>query len=456
MGFIGTGVPGLDFILGGGLPKSYLVTVTGLPGTGKTVLIQQIAAHHAGQGGRVLYATGLSEGHVSIVANLRAFTFLDPALLGDRIKIVNVLPVARTGLSAVTSTLIRTVTDEGISFVIFDGFRALRDVAGDERAARSFLYELSSMLTSISTTGLVIGEKDIDTATDDPEVLAADGVVAVRARWTGNRVHRTVEVVKMRGVRAVRGPHSLHITDAGVAVFPRPETIAEAAAPARWDERVSTGSAQLDRLLRGGLPRGGTILVAGSPASGKTTLALSFLAAGAATGETGVLASLDQGGADLAARARAMGMTLGGEAVPGRVTLLQAGVGELDPDRLAWELWQEAERGQARRVVIDSLLPLFATLARERWAGYFEAVFARLRARGATVMVTCEAAGGALPFGDLPAPVTRVADTVLLMQTAEEAASVRHRLVVARMRGSDHDRTFHYYSPGEKGLHLLD
>ena len=59
-------------------------------------------------------------------------------------------------------------------------------------------------------------------------------------------------------------------------------------------ERVSTGIKGLDDVLRGGLPKSRTILVVGSPGSGKTTFAIQFLVGGAKAGETGLYISLDE------------------------------------------------------------------------------------------------------------------------------------------------------------------
>jgi KaiC/GvpD/RAD55 family RecA-like ATPase len=59
-------------------------------------------------------------------------------------------------------------------------------------------------------------------------------------------------------------------------------------------DRVTTGIKGLDDILNGGLPRSRTILVVGSPGSGKTTFAMQFLVGGAKAGEPGLYVSLDE------------------------------------------------------------------------------------------------------------------------------------------------------------------
>ena len=56
--------------------------------------------------------------------------------------------------------------------------------------------------------------------------------------------------------------------------------------------RASTGISGLDYILGGGLARNRLHLVEGSPGTGKTTLALQYLRAGAAAGESGIYITL--------------------------------------------------------------------------------------------------------------------------------------------------------------------
>src|ERR1700741_4605233 len=74
--------------------------------------------------------------------------------------------------------------------------------------------------------------------------------------------------------------------------------------------RASTGIAGLDDILSGGLARNRLHLLEGSPGTGKTTIALQFLRAGAAAGETGIYVSLAETERELRDGARSHGWTL--------------------------------------------------------------------------------------------------------------------------------------------------
>jgi circadian clock protein KaiC len=294
MDYLPTGVPNLDIILGGGLPKSYLVVIGGGPGTGKTVLVQQIANYFAQQGGRVLYVTALSEPHTKLVSHLSGFSFFDRSFLGDRIKIINVFPIAKQGLAAVTAALLRTIKDERIDLLIFDGFRSLRDIHADEREVRVFSYELAGTLSSIRATAVFTSELDLLSEQYAPEVAIADGLIMLRSRSAGLASRSTVEVIKMRGMQPVRGLHSIEITDDGIQVFPRAESISEPTQSTSVGDRASLDVAGLDALLGGGLPNGSSTLVAGEPGSGKTLFCLHFALAGSKVRRTDAVSHLSR------------------------------------------------------------------------------------------------------------------------------------------------------------------
>ena len=73
------------------------------------------------------------------------------------------------------------------------------------------------------------------------------------------------------------------------------------------DQRVSTGVDGLDEVLSGGLIEGRTYLISGPPGTGKTTLGLHFLAAGASHGEAALYISFAEPEADLRTNAARSG-----------------------------------------------------------------------------------------------------------------------------------------------------
>ena len=89
-------------------------------------------------------------------------------------------------------------------------------------------------------------------------------------------------------------------------------------------DRVTTGINGLDEMLHGGLPRGRTILVVGSPGSGKTTFAMQFLVGGGNLGEPGLYISLEEKPERMKANLSSFGWNLDTLEHDGKITFIDA------------------------------------------------------------------------------------------------------------------------------------
>ena len=121
------------------------------------------------------------------------------------------------------------------------------------------------------------------------------------ARFLLARVPRQSIAGRLRTVNSSRGG-LLRVSDPTVIQPDR-----QASAPL-----ASTGITGLDAILGGGLPSRRLYLLDGSPGTGKTTLALQFLLAGAARGETGLYVTLSESREELSEVATSHGWSLEG------------------------------------------------------------------------------------------------------------------------------------------------
>ena len=128
-----TGVPGLDTVLRGGLLHGGLYLITGAPGTGKTILVNQLAFHHVAAGGRVVYVTLLAELHTRMLIHLQTLSFFDPAPIGDALVYLSgASALQEGGLSALLHLLQQAMRDHHASLLVLDG---LATRAGSGRVA---------------------------------------------------------------------------------------------------------------------------------------------------------------------------------------------------------------------------------------------------------------------------------------------------------------------------------
>ncbi len=275
-----TGVPNLDRILGGGILRGSIAMVIGAPGSGKTVLGQQIAFHAASRGAPVLYLTGYSETHEKLLAHNHGLSFFEPNVIGEQFQLASLPDLLRQGVDETEEAIIATARQQRASLVILDGFRSMRGFLGDDQAAAHFLYSLGAKLAILGMTTLVLVEGDPEESHRYPELTVCDMIVVLRRERSESRQRRTLEVFKARGSRPLGGDHPFVIDDSGIVIFPRFESVVTATEPAWNADRAAFGIADLDALMDGGLNAGTITLVAGSPGVGKTTLGLHLLAEG--------------------------------------------------------------------------------------------------------------------------------------------------------------------------------
>src|ERR1051325_11888386 len=122
LGRIDTGVPGLDTLLNGGLFKGGVYIVEGPPGTGKTILGNQICFHRAARGDSTIYITLLAESHTRLIAHLRSMDFFRPDLVASSIYYISAFKVLESaGLDALLKSVQEAILARSASFVVLDG-----------------------------------------------------------------------------------------------------------------------------------------------------------------------------------------------------------------------------------------------------------------------------------------------------------------------------------------------
>src|ERR1700730_9105495 len=130
---LATGVPGLDDILGGGLPEFSFNLIVGPPGSGKTTLAHQIMFALATRERPALFFTVLGEPPLKMLRYQQQFSFFDPDKIQESIRVVNLSDALATGnFDQVLARIANEVEASSPGLVFVDSFRSVMLEAGHQ------------------------------------------------------------------------------------------------------------------------------------------------------------------------------------------------------------------------------------------------------------------------------------------------------------------------------------
>lgn len=459
-GLVKTGVPGLDDILCGGLPRNRVYMVQGAPGSGKTTLALQLLMEGERRGEPGLYVT-LSESSDELVAVAKSHGWsisstvyeLSAADLGASEDEENTLYVpAEVELGERIQTLLAVIERVRPLRVIIDSCSELRLLSQSPLRFRRQLLALKRELIRRGCTVVLLDNPD---GTGGNELLQSlvHGVIQLEqlSPYYGAE-RRRVRVTKLREVQFRGGYHDLSIHRAGVVVFPR----LVAAEHHRSFERelVLSGLPPLDALLGGGLERGTSALFVGPSGAGKSAIATQYAVAAARRGERVGIFSFDEGLGTMFARARGLGSPLEEHIQRGTLSVQQVDPAELSPGEFVDSLRELVEQEQLRLLVIDSLNGYLHSMPEERLLlVQLHELLSYLRQRGVlTIMVVAQQ--GLLGNMFSPVDVSYLADTVLVLRYFEAAGRVRKAISVVKRRAGPHEDTIRELMFGAEGLRV--
>jgi circadian clock protein KaiC len=460
-----TGAPGLDAVLGGGVPEFSFNLIAGAPGSGKTTLAQHIMFTLAEPARPALYFTVLGEPAVKMLRYQQQFSFFDAAKVSDSIRFINVAQeVLKGGLSQILKRIVKEVEAASPGIVIVDSFRTAVRTAEREPAGplemQHFVQELGIHLTGWEATTFLVGEYLRAETEENPIFTVADGLLWLYQSVERNSVVRKLQVVKSRGQSSIPGLHTFRITGDGIQVFPRvlvgPEEKPEPASSdgkQRPRERLSTGIKPLDEMLGGGIPAGYSVLVAGPSGSGKTVLATEFLNEGVRRGEPGVLAVFEKRPREYEIGAK--GRTRGRLVAEQQIAIIQARPLDLSIDETLHELSTAILRIKARRLVIDSLSGFELALAptfREDFRESLYRMVAAITGMGVTVMMTAEVEDSYVDLRFSPHGTAFLTDAIIMQRYIELQGQMKRIMTVVKVRGSAHRKELRAFEITEDGM----
>ncbi|NDW03492.1 RAD55 family ATPase [Jiella pacifica] len=452
-----SGLPELDQILGGGLVTGGSYIIQGSPGTGKTILANQICFARAAKGQKSLYMTLLSESFSQMFAFLQSLDFFEMAKVPEYIYYTSAYATLRQdGLDALLHLIVQEIRKRRPSVLVFEGIFAIGELSGPsggETELRRFLNELAALAAQHRMTIVLVTNSD--RSPSSPEYAVADGWIELVDDAASHHPSRHLVVHKQRGGPILRGRHQYRISDAGLEVYPRLESLPR---PRDLQEastrRLGSGIPGLDRMTGGGIPEHSATAVMGPAGSGKTTVGLHFLAD--STPEAlGLFFGFYEKPERLLRKAAGIGIDLEGLIAHGAAKIVRFPPDETLIDEIGRTAIREVEASGAKRVVFDGLIAACRPLADDtRLRAFLRALNDRLLALGATVVYTYEVPQLFFPEVLGSGQFSGLVDNTLLLHYSLEGPSVERRATLLKVRDSDFDHRACAYRITRNGLVL--
>ncbi|WP_339847294.1 ATPase domain-containing protein [uncultured Halopseudomonas sp.] len=462
---ISTGNNGFDAILKGGLPPNRLYLLEGTPGAGKTTLGLQFLLEGLAAGEPVLYITlsetgeellSVAHSHGWTLDGIDLFEFSSTAdVLGEGYE-QSILHPWEAELGNAIRLIEERVEKLRPKRLVFDSLSEMRLLAQDPLRYRRQVLALKQYFSGQNITVLLVDDMTASNGERDNHLHSlCHGVVTLeRLTLDFGAARRRMQIQKLRGVDFVAGFHDFTIKKGGLEIYPR--LIAAKHHVKFSNESVHSGIKELDDLLVGGPLRGTTTLVTGPAGSGKTTLALVYLAAACRRGENCTIYEFDERVATLINRADSMGLQLSKYVENGQLVIQQIDPAEISPGEFTWRVRTEVEERNSRMIVVDSLNGYMAAMPQEQQLILQMHEMLSYLSQLGVVTFLINPQHGLLGSMSTSLNISYIADSVILIRYFEAQGRLRKAISILKHRTGAHEDAIRELRIDSKGVRVGD
>jgi circadian clock protein KaiC len=455
-----TGIPGLDEVLRGGLPRDHIYLLQGDPGAGKTTIGIQFLLEGKKRGEKCLYIA-LSETLTEIQTvvhshgwDLQGIDVIELSALDQSTGMESentLFQPSEVELHETTRILLAHVERIQPDRVVFDSLSELRLLAQSALRYRRQILGLKQYFSDKKTTVMLLDDRTSETNDQQLQSLAHGVLSLQQTAPVYGEDRRQLRVLKLRGVRFRGGYHDFTIGTGGVNVYPR---LVASEHKVEYDRgQLSSGVVPLDALLGGGLDTGTATLIMGPAGTGKSSVAVQYAVAAARRGERVAMFIFDERIATVRQRTKALGIDFDELIASGTLTIQQIDPAEMGPGEFAHCARESVEEHDAKVVVVDSLNGYLHSMSDQRLLSMqLHELLAYLSHRGTTTILVMAQHGLVGSTMQSPVDVSYLADTVLLLRYFEAAGRIRKAISVMKKRSGPHENTIRELTLDGKGV----
>jgi circadian clock protein KaiC len=457
-----TGIQGLDEITGGGLPRGRPTLVCGGAGCGKTLLAVEFLVRGAVQFGEPGVFMGFEETEAELKANVASLGFdLTGLVLRKKVAIdyvhVERSEVQESGeydLEGLFVRLNHAIDSIGAKRVVLDTLEALFASLPNEAILRAELRRLFRWLKDKGVTAVITAERGREQLTRNGlEEYVSDCVILLDHRVCDQIATRHMRVVKYRGALHGTNEFPFLIGAEGISVLP---ITSLGLTHKISSERIATGIPRLDAMLGGrGFFRGSSILLTGTPGTGKTIVAANFAQAACRRGERTLFFSFEESPNQIIRNMQSIGLRMEPLVKSGLLRFHSARPSLYGLEMHLATMFKEIAEFQPRVVVVDPITSLMDAGTDFESKGMVTRLIDYLKGGQVTSLFTSLTQGGhALQQSEMA--MSSLMDSWLLLQDFEGNGERNRVLYVLKARGMAHSNQIREFLISDRGIDLVD
>ena len=457
-----TGIQGLDEVTDGGFPRGRPTLVCGGAGCGKTLLAAEFLVRGATQFDEPGVLMCFEETEAELEANVASLGFDLAGLVRRKKLLVDHVRVERseiqeTGeydLEGLFVRLNHAIDAIGAKRVVLDTIEGLFAALPNEAILRAELRRLFRWLKDKGMTAVITAERGRDQLTRKGlDEYVSDCVILLDHRVNEQIATRHLRVVKYRGSQHGTNEYPFLIGDDGISVLPITSLGLNHGVSS---ERISSGIARLDAMLGGqGFFRGGSILLTGTPGTGKTSVAAYFAQAAARRGERALFFAFEESPNQIIRNMHSIGLRLGPWVKRGVLRFHAARPTLYGLEMHLATMFNEIIGFQPAVVIVDPMTSLLAAGSESETRAMVTRLVDFLKAQQITSLFTSLThEGSALQQSEIS--ISSLMDSWLLLQNIENNGERNRGLYVFKSRGMEHSNQIREFVISHQGIDLVD
>ena len=455
-----TGIPGLDAVTGGGLPRGRPTLICGSAGCGKTLFGMEFLVRGALEHDEPGVFMAFEESADELAQNVLSLGFDVERLVARKKLLIDQVVVERsqieeTGDYDLEGLFIRlgsAIDAIGAKRVVLDTLESLFSGFTNEAILRAELRRLFRWLKDRGVTAVITAERGDGALTRNGlEEYVSDCVILLDHRVLDQIATRRLRIVKYRGTSHGTNEYPFLIDEEGIEVLPITEAGLEHTASR---EIVSTGVTALDEMLGGGgLYRGSTVLISGTAGTGKSSFAASLANEACRRGERCAYFAFEESSSQIIRNMRSIGIDLEKWVRAGLLRFHASRPSLLGYEAHLTRMYRAVRSFDPQLVVVDPI----TNIASAGSVGGASALLVRLidflKSRQTTTVLTSLTSGGR-PTESTDIGVSSLVDTWILLRDVESDGERDRGIYLLKSRGMNHSNRVREFRLTDRGIEL--